>query len=166
MPNYSPEEALNKALDLAFATGLPFKGRKGLRAKANEGRRLRLSAILSSNVKAKLIVRLSADQSKLKVRVVWPRIDTRETDGLDSAAKLHTELAALAKDIEKIPEILNKRPKGMQTRVTMRKDGTLLTEVISRSDHLCSEIYKVTNAIGRQVSDEEIGPECDSDLDS
>ncbi len=51
---------------------------------------------------------------------------------------------------------------AMKSKMTIKKDGTVVTEVISRGSHLCSEIYKVTNAIGRQVSDEETGPECDS----
>ena len=49
----------------------------------------------------------------------------------------------------------------MEFKVIIKKDGTVVTEVINRGEHLCSQIYKVTNAMGRQVSDEEIGPECD-----
>jgi len=51
---------------------------------------------------------------------------------------------------------------GMEVefRIDM-ETGELETEVINRNEHLCSEVYKVTNAIGTQISDEEIGPECD-----
>ena len=51
---------------------------------------------------------------------------------------------------------------AMRFKVLIKKDGTVVTEVTDRGQHLCSEVYKVTNAVGRQVSDEEIGPECDS----
>ena len=49
----------------------------------------------------------------------------------------------------------------MKFEARIKKDGTVVTEVIDREQHLCSEIYKVTNAVGEQVSDETIGPECD-----
>ena len=51
---------------------------------------------------------------------------------------------------------------GMKFKMTFKKDGTIVTEVLDRGQHLCSEVYKVTNAVGKQLSDEEIGPECDS----
>lgn len=44
--------------------------------------------------------------------------------------------------------------------------GTVVTEVIDRQQHLCSTVYNVTNAVGRQLSDEEIGPECDSQIET
>lgn len=49
----------------------------------------------------------------------------------------------------------------MEFKAIIKKSGEVVTEVIDRQEHLCSEIYKVTNAMGRQVSDEETGPECD-----
>ena len=50
----------------------------------------------------------------------------------------------------------------MKFKAIIKKDGTIVTEVLDRGSHLCSEIYKVTNALGKQRSDEEIGPECDA----
>ena len=50
----------------------------------------------------------------------------------------------------------------MKFKAIIEKDGKVVTEVLDRGEHLCSNIYKVTNAVGRQESDEEIGPECDS----
>lgn len=50
----------------------------------------------------------------------------------------------------------------MKFKVVIKKDGTVVTEVLDRGSHLCSEVYRVTNAVGKQLSDEEIGPECDS----
>lgn len=50
----------------------------------------------------------------------------------------------------------------MKGKTTIKKDGKLVTEVIDRGEHLCSSVTKVTNAIGRQISDEEIGPEGDT----
>ena len=39
--------------------------------------------------------------------------------------------------------------------------GQIVTEVIDRQEHLCSSVYNITNSVGRQVSDEDTGPECD-----
>jgi hypothetical protein len=50
---------------------------------------------------------------------------------------------------------------AMKFKAVIKKDGKIVTEVLDRGQHLCSEVYKVTNAVGRQLSDEEIGPECD-----
>ena len=50
----------------------------------------------------------------------------------------------------------------MKGKTTIRNDGKIVTEVIDRGQHLCSEVYKVTNAVGRQLSDEHIGPEGDT----
>jgi hypothetical protein len=51
---------------------------------------------------------------------------------------------------------------SMRFKVIIQKDGKVVTEVLDRGSHLCSEVYRVTNAVGKQLSDEEIGPECDS----
>lgn len=51
---------------------------------------------------------------------------------------------------------------SMKVQITINNDGKVITEVLDRGQHLCSDVYKVTNAIGKQESDEEIGPECDS----
>lgn len=51
---------------------------------------------------------------------------------------------------------------AMQMEVFILPDGKIITQVTDRGSHLCSEVYKVTNAVGQQLSDEEIGPECDS----
>lgn len=50
---------------------------------------------------------------------------------------------------------------SMKFKAVIQKDGKIVTEVLDRGQHLCSEVYKVTNAVGKQLSDEEIGPECD-----
>lgn len=50
----------------------------------------------------------------------------------------------------------------MKGKTTIKLDGTIVTEVLDRGSHLCSSVYKVTNAVGKQLSDEEIGPECDT----
>ena len=50
----------------------------------------------------------------------------------------------------------------MKFEVRIKKDGTVVTEVQDRGQHLCSAVYKVTNSVGRQLSDENIGPECDT----
>ena len=50
----------------------------------------------------------------------------------------------------------------MKMEVFIYEDGKVVTQVMDRGSHLCSEVYRVTNAVGKQLSDEEIGPECDS----
>jgi hypothetical protein len=50
---------------------------------------------------------------------------------------------------------------GMRFKAVIRKDGKVVTEVLERGEHLCTEVYKVTNAIGKQLSDEHTGPEGD-----
>lgn len=49
----------------------------------------------------------------------------------------------------------------MEFTARIKKDGTVVTEVVDRADSICSNIKKVTNAVGKEVSDEHIGPECD-----
>lgn len=44
--------------------------------------------------------------------------------------------------------------------------GKVVTEVLDRQEHLCSKVYQVTNAVGKQLSDEEIGPECDTQIET
>jgi hypothetical protein len=40
--------------------------------------------------------------------------------------------------------------------------GQVVNEVLDRQQHLCQTVYNITNALGKQLSDEEIGPDCDS----
>lgn len=51
---------------------------------------------------------------------------------------------------------------AMTLDITIDKTGKIITEVIDRGSHLCSNAYKLTNSLGRQLSDEETGPECPS----
>jgi len=47
----------------------------------------------------------------------------------------------------------------MDFTVTIKEDGKVITEVLDRKEHLCEDIYKVTNRMGTQLSDEEL-PDC------
>lgn len=49
----------------------------------------------------------------------------------------------------------------MKFIVDIYPDGKVVSEVTDRQDAICSNIKKVTNAVGRELSDEHIGPECD-----
>lgn len=49
----------------------------------------------------------------------------------------------------------------MKFEVIIKDDGTMVTEVLDRQDSICSNIKRVTNAVGKEMSDEHIGPECD-----
>lgn len=48
---------------------------------------------------------------------------------------------------------------SMKCKTVISRDGKVVTEVLDRGEHLCKEVYKVTNALGKQVSDEEL-PDC------
>lgn len=50
----------------------------------------------------------------------------------------------------------------MKFKCIIETDGKVTTEVIDRGEHLCSKIYNITNAVGVQLSDDEIGPEGDT----
>jgi hypothetical protein len=50
---------------------------------------------------------------------------------------------------------------ALKFKAVIKKDGTVVTEVVERGEHLCTEVYKVTNSVGKQLSDEETGPDCD-----
>ena len=49
----------------------------------------------------------------------------------------------------------------MKFKNIIRKDGSVIVEVVERDGQNCSEILKTTQSIGKQVSDETIGPDCD-----
>ena len=50
----------------------------------------------------------------------------------------------------------------MKFKAVIDKHGKIVTEVLDRGNHLCTEVYKVTNSVGRQLSDENIGPDGDT----
>ena len=39
--------------------------------------------------------------------------------------------------------------------------GEIVTEVLDRQQHLCTSVYTITSSIGKQLKDEDIGPDCD-----
>jgi hypothetical protein len=47
----------------------------------------------------------------------------------------------------------------MEFKMIITPKGTVVSEVMDRGQHLCSEVYRVTNAVGTQLSDEETGPD-------
>lgn len=50
----------------------------------------------------------------------------------------------------------------MKVKFTIKHDdGKIITEVLDRQGQQCSNIKQVTNALGRELSDEKTGPECD-----
>ncbi len=49
----------------------------------------------------------------------------------------------------------------MEFTVRIKKSGNVVTEVTNRQDSICGNIKQVTNRIGKELSDEHIGPECD-----
>jgi len=49
----------------------------------------------------------------------------------------------------------------MRVKVTFTPTGKVITEVQERSGQNCSEVLKITTAVGHQINDEQTGPECD-----
>ena len=49
----------------------------------------------------------------------------------------------------------------MRFKVHIKKNGEKVTEVLDREQENCSVIKQFTNSLGREASDEIIGPECD-----
>jgi len=50
----------------------------------------------------------------------------------------------------------------MKGKTTIKKDGTIITEVLDREGQDCKEVYKVTEGLGKQVGEETTGPDCDT----
>lgn len=50
----------------------------------------------------------------------------------------------------------------MKGRTIIKKDGSVVTEVIDREGTDCKEVMKLTERIGQQVSEEITGPDCDT----
>lgn len=50
--------------------------------------------------------------------------------------------------------------KAARYSYTIKADGTIVTEVLDRGGHVCSSVRAITNSLGKQLSDEETGPEC------
>lgn len=55
---------------------------------------------------------------------------------------------------------------ALEFKAIIKLDGTVVTEVINRNEHLCTDVYRITNAIGKQLSDEDTGPECDTNSET
>jgi hypothetical protein len=49
----------------------------------------------------------------------------------------------------------------MEYKAIIETDGSIITEVIDRGAQQCATIKQLTNALGREISDEKIGDECD-----
>lgn len=50
----------------------------------------------------------------------------------------------------------------MKGRTIIKKDGTVITEVLDREGQDCKEVYKLTERLGAQVSEQVTGPDCDA----
>lgn len=49
----------------------------------------------------------------------------------------------------------------MRYEFVIAEDGTVTTTVLDRGESVCSDIKQVTRGIGKELSDEVIGPESD-----
>jgi hypothetical protein len=50
----------------------------------------------------------------------------------------------------------------MKGRTIIKKDGTVITEVLDRQGGDCKEVYKITERLGTQTGEEITGPDCDT----
>lgn len=50
----------------------------------------------------------------------------------------------------------------MRGRTIIKKDGTVITEVLDREGQDCKEVYKLTERIGQQRDEEVTGPDGDT----
>ena len=50
----------------------------------------------------------------------------------------------------------------MKVKTIIKKDGTVVTEVIDREGQDCKNVLKITELIGRETDHELTGPDCDS----
>lgn len=50
----------------------------------------------------------------------------------------------------------------MRGKTIIKKDGTIITEVLDREGTDCKEVYKITEHIGPTTSEETTGPDCDT----
>lgn len=50
----------------------------------------------------------------------------------------------------------------MRGRTIIKKDGTVITEVLDREGQDCKEVHKLTERLGGQMSEEITGPDCDT----
>jgi hypothetical protein len=50
----------------------------------------------------------------------------------------------------------------MKGRTIIKKDGTIITEVLEREGQDCKEVVKLTERFGTKTSEEVTGPDCDT----
>lgn len=50
----------------------------------------------------------------------------------------------------------------MKGRTIIKRDGTIINEVIDREGGDCKEILKITERLGTQTGEEITGPDCDT----
>ena len=50
----------------------------------------------------------------------------------------------------------------MRGRTIIKKDGTVVVEVLERDGQDCKDVYRLTQHIGEQTDEEVTGPDCDT----
>jgi hypothetical protein len=54
----------------------------------------------------------------------------------------------------------------MKIKLTIKKDGTSITEVLDREGGDCKEVLKLTERLGQTISEEITGPDCDTAIET
>jgi len=54
----------------------------------------------------------------------------------------------------------------MKGKTTIKRDGTVITEVLDREGSDCREVYKLTERLGQTTGEEVTGPDCDTAIET
>jgi hypothetical protein len=54
----------------------------------------------------------------------------------------------------------------MKGKTTIKKDGTVITEVLDREGSDCKEVHKLTERLGQMTGEEVTGPDCDTAIET
>ena len=54
----------------------------------------------------------------------------------------------------------------MRGKFIIKKDGTIVTQVIDREGSDCREVYRITERLGEMVDEQVTGPDCDSAIET
>ena len=54
----------------------------------------------------------------------------------------------------------------MKFTFTIKKDGSVVTEVLDREGSDCKQIYKLTERLGQTTGEEITGPDCDTAIET
>lgn len=54
----------------------------------------------------------------------------------------------------------------MKGKTIIKRDGTIITEVLEREGQDCAEVYKLTEHLGAKTGEDVTGPDCDTAIET